>query len=853
MTDRTLFIYYGSQTGTAEGFAKDLGSDAALRGVRARICDLDDFNADVFASHRAAVIVISNTGDGDPPDNSLGFHSWMTGGSAVGSSFLSGLSYAVFGLGDRTYASFNAMGEVTDSVIGRFGAQRLCKRGIGDASDDIVRDFQDWAANDFWPALLAAMPQLVSENGVDAGEESGVPQQPDPVFCMAQTVAGLPPEATGQPADVLARFYFQAEKAKVSKVQQLRQAPSLDDGLSTMQVDLACGSCPGVRAGYASGATLELLPENSAQEVAAMLPLLGISEAAKPGDIGDLDCCITFSPPAGVNGTYELKRPFPTPCQLRDALTRYCDLRRAPSRQMLRALQSSFEPDVKARIGKLLADPAAFRLVSDEALGISQFEFWTGIGAERLDLGKFLLHCPRQRPRNFTVASSPAALPEEVQICASLVSHEAFDLEEAVTWLQQRGVFAPGCQLPPREERWYGLCSHWLCTRLKPGTLVLAKCKASAFKLPAEDVPLVMVGAGAGVAPFRGFWQDLQAKAEETGKARSAHSVLYFGCRHAEHDWIYRSDMTLAAKSRSHSAAAVFDDLVVAFSRLGEDDAYDKTGCCGEYVQDKLRAQVEDLRQWLSSGGVVIVCGASRMSQAVLSVVESALPGGAEELKTLRSSGRVIVESWGEPHKPPKLEELLTEGGGGGYNGEAAAPEVAITALSKELLEVVKTGNRLKVEELLSKGADANYQAGSRKYTRIGLRQEVGETGLHWAALRGDQAIAELLLNAKADPDLKDQDGKSALHIAAFNGVMNVSQQLLQAKCDANAQDLRGNTALHWVLLAGGSMRMIRLLLKSGARGDIANAEGELPADMAEDQGSDAAANIIRQAVEAAS
>ncbi|CAE8649184.1 unnamed protein product, partial [Polarella glacialis] len=55
------------------------------------------------------------------------------------------------------------------------------------------------------------------------------------------------------------------------------------------------------------------------------------------------------------------------------------------------------------------------------------------------------------------------------------------------------------------------------------------------------------------------------------------------------------------------------------------------------------------------------------------------------------------------------------------------------------------------------------------------------------------------------------------------------------------------NTALQWVVLAGGSLRMIRLLLKHGARGDIANEEGELPADIADEQGSEAAANLIRQ------
>jgi len=149
---------------------------------------------------------------------------------------------------------------------------------------------------------------------------------------------------------------------------------------------------------------------------------------------------------------------------------------------------------------------------------------------------------------------------------------------------------------------------------------------------------------------------------------------------------------------------------------------------------------------------------------------------------------------------------------------------------------------------LVEAGTDVNFQAGSRKYTRIGLRQEVGETALHWAALRGDDVVAPVLLSAKADPNLRDQDGKAPLHIAAFNGVASVSRRLLEAQCDVNACDKRGNTAMQWVILAGGSVRMIKLLLKHGARGDIANDDGEYPADVAEEQGSDMVAELIRQA-----
>eukprot|EP00931_Biecheleriopsis_adriatica_P076671 TRINITY_DN50359_c0_g1_i1.p1 TRINITY_DN50359_c0_g1~~TRINITY_DN50359_c0_g1_i1.p1 ORF type:complete len:760 (+),score=180.01 TRINITY_DN50359_c0_g1_i1:287-2566(+) len=745
---------------------------------------------------------------------------------------LAGVAFAVFGLGDRTHVSFNRMGELTDGALERLGGRRICKLGVGDDSDDIVRDFSCWRKDVLWPVL---------ENELGAGNSSLTTNtMRDPVLRISTDVSSLPSETPGKPADVLARFYFQAEPIRVTGISELRKAPSPEAaGLSTVHIEFDVTASQALKADYAPAGTLELLPENDAAEIAAMLPILGISEAAKPGDIGDLDCCLTFSP---ADGSEDVLRPFPTPCSLREALTRYCDLHRAPTRRMLKAVCPSLEPSAaRDRVRQLLADDGALTLVQDEALAWTQHEFWSALGAERLDLGAFLLHCPRQRPRMYTIASSPLAHPSEIHVCASLVSHPSLSLTGALEALQARGIFQAGAKVPERGERWFGLCSKWLCTRLRPGSMVLARTRPSAaLHLPAQDAPLVMVGAGAGVAPFRAFWQGLRR-----GGKRNCPAALFFGCQHPDRDWIYRAEMTAAAEGE-----ASLSELCVAFSRKGEEGVYDTSGCCGEYVQDLLRARSADLRAWLQAGAVICICGSNRMAQGVLDALACIAEGGEAEVSRLRAAGHIMMECWGEPSKPPDIEAFAARSGAAGYKAAVDPAEEKAAALAQELLEAVKNGDQPGVERLLTAGANPNYQAGARKYTRIGLRQEVGETALHWAALRGDQVSAERLLSSRADPDLRDQDGKAPLHIAAFNGVLGVSQQLLAAKCDPDAQDLRGNTALQWVILAGASMRMIRLLLKHGARGDLANADGELPADVAEEQGSEAAANHIREAVE---
>lgn len=807
-------VYFGSQTGTAESFAHSLVEEAQTLGLAAEVVDLENFSPEELARQRLAVLVVATTGEGEPTDNAAAFYSWMLD-PKTSSTALDRVAFAVFGLGDRSYATFNRMGELTDGALERLGGLRICPAGVGDASGDLDDAFQQWSEL-LWPPVAVLF-------GVDVEPFGTKPQAlHDPSFHMDFTVAALPPEVPGAPSDLVSRFYFEAERARVVSKKELRQVPTPEEGRSTTGLVLDISSQPMLLSGYSAGGTLELLPENSPAEVAKILPLLGLSEASKPGDVGDLDCCITFSPASGDQ--LQFRKPFPTPCSLREALTRYCDLRRAPTRRMLTAVLPHLDPAAQGRVSQLLSDRKALALVQNEALGWTQLEFWYAMGVEKLDLATFLLHCPRQRSRSFTVASSPSRHPTELQLCSSLLSQEAPSLDMAVAALRAKGLFPAGGQVPQRSGRRFGLCSAWL-RGLKAGDAVFARTRPG-MKLIEKDVPLIMVAAGAGVAPFRGFWEELQVK------PRKSTALLVFGCQHPDRDWLYRAEMGSANL-----------EVITAFSKVGEGGVYDPSGCCGQYVQEKLRERVSDILDCIQSGGVMYICGSTSMTAGTAAVIAEALPGGEAEVARLRQSGQVVMESWGHPPKLPDID--VAANSHTGINGTAANPSEA-TGL--QLLEAVKNGDRPTVEKLLEAGADANFQAGSRKYTRIGLRQEVGETALHWAALRGDEGVAQLLLNAGADTDLRDQDGKTPLHIAAFNGTAGVSQLLLTAKADPDIQDHRGNSPLHWIILAGGSMRMLRLLLKHNARASLANADGDLPADLAEEQGSETAAALLRAA-----
>jgi cytochrome P450/NADPH-cytochrome P450 reductase len=112
--------------------------------------------------------------------------------------------------------------------------------------------------------------------------------------------------------------------------------------------------------------------------------------------------------------------------------------------------------------------------------------------------------------------------------------------------------------------------------------------------------PLIMVGPGTGLAPFRGFLQERAAQVER-GEALGE-AMLFFGCRHPEQDFIYAEEL----KAWSHRGLM---KLHTAFSRSGERKVY---------VQDLIREQAAAVWKLLEAGGVIYVCGdGSRMEPDV--------------------------------------------------------------------------------------------------------------------------------------------------------------------------------------------------------------------------------------------
>lgn len=224
----------------------------------------------------------------------------------------------------------------------------------------------------------------------------------------------------------------------------------------------------------------------------------------------------------------------------------------------------------------------------------------TEMGGRDLPIRDVLEHLRPIQHRDYSISSSPLADDGRVHITVREVDFAA------------RG----------REYR--GTATSFLAQRAAVGEVIpVRRLPAHDFRLPADDVPVIMIGPGVGVAPFRAFLRHRDAL------GASGRNWLFFGDRHRATDWLYEEEFVELHRR------GVLDRLDVAFSR----DQAEKV-----YVQHRMLAQADDLRTWIEEGASVYVCGdkstmAPDVEKAMMDIV-----GGSEALGALKSSGRYVKD-----------------------------------------------------------------------------------------------------------------------------------------------------------------------------------------------------------------
>ena len=143
----SITVLFGSETGNAEEQAKNLVQDLAARGLKATASSLDDFEFEELPNQKMLILVVSTCGLGEYPANSK--QTWLKLQSPeLPMTWLNGVKFCVFGLGDSTYSQFCVAAVGFDTRLGELGAQRILKRGVGDDRDE-DRYYTGWEAGAF--------------------------------------------------------------------------------------------------------------------------------------------------------------------------------------------------------------------------------------------------------------------------------------------------------------------------------------------------------------------------------------------------------------------------------------------------------------------------------------------------------------------------------------------------------------------------------------------------------------------------------------------------------------------------------------------------------------------------------
>ncbi|XP_050023019.1 NADPH--cytochrome P450 reductase isoform X2 [Dermacentor andersoni] len=519
-TGRNIVIFYGSQTGTAEEFAARLAKEANRFGLKAMVadpeeCEMEDLTKLPEITNSMAIFCMATYGEGDPTDNAQDFYQWLQDGSVD----LPGVNYAVFALGNKTYEHFNAMGKYVDKRMEELGATRVFEMGLGDDDANIEEDFVTWKER-FWNAVCENFHLEIS------GEDINLRQYQLIVHTDLPDEKVFHGEISRLNSYTTQKMPFDAKNPFLAPVRVHKEL--YKGSRSCMHIEI---SIAGSKMRYDAGDHVAVYPMNDIAIVEKLGQMLKV----------DLDTVITLK---NLDEDSSKKHPFPCPCSYRTALLYYVDITTPPRTHVLKEISEYASNEEEKKKLKLMSSS------SDE--GKSMYKQWVlndcrsvvhileDLPSARPPLDHLLELMPRLQARYYSISSSPKMHPDSIHMTAVKVEYET-----------------------PTKRINHGVATGWLALkRPDNGTqpTLPVYVRRSQFKLPSRpQVPIVMVGPGTGLAPFRGFIQErdfLRQEGKPVGEA-----VLYFGCRKKEEDYLYQEEL------EEYLANGTLTKLYLAFSR----------------------------------------------------------------------------------------------------------------------------------------------------------------------------------------------------------------------------------------------------------------------------------------------
>lgn len=577
-----LLVLYGSNLGTAEELATRVADLAEVNGFASKLGPLDDYAGKL--PEEGGVLIFCASYNGAPPDNASQFVKWLHGDASKDA--LSKVRYAVFGCGNSDWAAtYQSVPRFIDEQLAARGARSLYARGEGDARSDLDGQFEKWFA--------AAAPAAMKEWGLTADFSRSADDEP---------LYRIEPVAPGAVNAIAALGGAVAMKALVNDELQNKSGPNPSER-STRHIEVQLP--PGVS--YRVGDHLSVVPRNDPALVDVVARRFGFLPADQ----------IRLRVAQGRRA----QLPVGDSVSVGQLLTDFVELQQVATRKQIQIMAEHTRcPVTRPKLLGVVGDEAeASERYRAEILAKrkSVFDLLTEYPACELPFHAYLEMLSLLAPRYYSISSSPSVDPARCSITVGVVGGPA---------TSGRGLYK-------------GICSNYLSERRAGDTVYAAVRETKAgFRLPDDSsVPIIMIGPGTGLAPFRGFLQDRAAR-----KAKGAtlgQAMLFFGCRHPDQDYLYADEL-------KGLAASGITELFTAFSRAGGPKTY---------VQHLLAAQKDKVWLLIEQGAIIYVCGdGGKMEpdvKAALAAIYREKSGGdaaaaARWIEKLGAKNRYVLDVW---------------------------------------------------------------------------------------------------------------------------------------------------------------------------------------------------------------
>jgi len=695
--NKRFLLVYGSQTGQAKAIAEDLADKAASHGLEADLQSAEGVDRKFhLQKERVLVMVCSTTGEGEPPDNASKMLRRLKNRS-LKQDHLSQLRYALLGLGDTNYTNFCNCPKEFNQRLQELGATAFYAPGWADDGVGLDLVCDPWIEG-LWPALQKEVatsirdvgsmsePSLINGGLLTASKLAVLPvatkgkalEGETLVASLLQSISPLRTAALSVPAEPTAfldlkwrpdlifnpaslqphnGIKFPSAASDVFQVDVDKSWRMTSDDSVKTALDVCLSTKDSALALFRPGDAFGVIVTNLVAEVDIFLERLFGSDETKGGPDVPFELSV-------MEETSKVKAEVPefipalvTPRYLLEHLL---DIRSIPKKALLRMLGQFCSDELEQRRLLELASKQGGKdydaFVRQPGIGV--VDIINTFKSCKLPLERLVEQLPRLQARSYSISSSPLRCPDK--------AHFVFNVVEM-----------PSCKDFVGEPR-LGLCTGWLDRITKErqirgfptfdstddlASLSISDQKQSLsvflrsnqwFHHPDDrlDRPLLMVGPGTGVAPFLGFLQhrEILIKTRELKASDVGETWLFYGCRHRDKDYLYKTEFERLHKER------VLTHLVTSFSRDEESDTVTRTST-PKYVQHSLAKMADRVADvLLNPDAMIFVCGdaknmARNVNEAFIQALVSAKPdmtqmAAMRHLADIRDQKRYLQDVW---------------------------------------------------------------------------------------------------------------------------------------------------------------------------------------------------------------